>query len=146
VIVVFHLVKRFATSLSAAAPGVRDEVWAESFLLEGELALWRRLDNVDRRHAIQVARRFMALGSWSRDEMAAALLHDIGKTVSGLSTLERVGATILGGRTARWRDYRDHERIGVDLCRAAGSTSATLAILSGEPGPVVAALRRADRI
>ncbi len=145
-IVVFHLVKRFVGSLSPAAPTVADEVWAESLLLDGELVLWRRLGNVDRRHAIQVARRFEGLGSWTRDEMAAALLHDIGKTVSHLSTLERVGATVLGGRTRRWRDYRDHERIGVDLCRAAGSSATTLGTLIGAPGSAVEALRRADRI
>ena len=142
----FHLGKRFVGSLSGSAPSVADEVWAESFLLDGELVLWRQLGNVDRRHAIQVARRFEGLGSWTRDEMAAALLHDIGKTVSRLSTLERVGATVLGGRTRRWRDYRDHERIGVGLCRAAGSSATTLGILSGAPGSAVEALRRADRI
>lgn len=145
-IAVFHLVKRFVGSLSPAAPTVADEVWAESFLLDGELALWRRLSNVDRRHAIRVARRFEPLGSWTRDEMAAALLHDIGKIASQLSTLERVGATILGNRTERWRDYRDHERIGVELCRESGSSAATLAILSNQPSDSVTALRRADRI
>jgi len=143
---VFHLVKRFAGSISGSAPSVRDELWAESFLLDGELVLWRRLGNVDRRHAIQVARRFAVMGSWSRDEMAAALLHDIGKTFSRLSTLERVGATLLGGRTARWRDYHDHERIGLELCRVAGSSSATLAMLSGDESLALSALHRADRI
>ena len=142
----FHLVKRFVGSLFPAAPTVADEVWAESFLLDGELALWRRLSNVDRRHAIQVTRRFEALGPRTRDEMAAALLHDIGKIASQLSTLERVGATILGSRTERWRQYRDHERIGVELCREAGSSAATLAILSYQPSDSVTALRRADRI
>lgn len=144
-IAVFHLVKRFVGSLSPAAPTVADEVWAESFLLDGELALWRRLSNVDRRHAIHVARRFEALGSWTRDEMAAALLHDIGKIESQLSTLERLGATVFGGRTTRWSAYRDHERLGVELCREAGSSSATIEILSNAPGPAVTALRRADR-
>ena len=142
----FHLAKRFLGSLSSVAPTVADEVWAESFLLDGELALWRRLSNVDRRHAIHVTRRFEALGSWTRDEMAAALLHDIGKIASQLSTLERVGATILGSRTERWRRYRDHERIGVELCREAGSSAATLAILCNQPSDSVTALRRADRI
>ena len=145
-IAMFHLAKRFLGSLSSVAPTVADEVWAESFLLDGELALWRRLSNVDRRHAITVARRFEDLGSWTRDEMAAALLHDIRKCESQLSTFERVGATILGGRTARWRAYRDHERIGLELCREAGSSPVTLAILRGESGDATTALRRADRI
>jgi len=66
--------------------------------------------------------------------------------VSQLSTLERVAATILGSRTTRWREYREHERIGLELCREAGSTAVTLAMLGDEPSNAVTALRRADRI
>ncbi len=143
---IVHLVRRFAGSLRTSAPLVADEVWAESFLLDGEIALWRRLGNVDRRHSIAVARRFAALGSWTRDQMAAALLHDVGKSASGLSTLERVGATIFGGRTPRWREYLDHERIGLDSCRSAGSSDGTLAVLEGRDSEALRMLRRADDI
>ena len=57
--------------------------------------------------------------------MAGALLHDVGKLESGLGTLARVVATIVGPRTARFRRYHDHERIGADLLVAAGSTPVT---------------------
>lgn len=141
-----HLVRRFVTSLSRREPSTVDAAWAESYLLEGELALWRRLSAPDHRHAIAVARRFEALGeSWSRDELAGALLHDIGKLDSGLGTSARVVATIVGGRTARFRRYHDHERLGVDLLTAAGSSTVTVELLLGR-GRASAALAEADDI
>ncbi|MDP9463110.1 MAG: hypothetical protein M3P52_00680, partial [Actinomycetota bacterium] len=121
-----HLARRFVTSLSRREPSTADTVWAESFLLDGELQLWRRLSAPDRRHAITVARRFESLGGpWLRDEMAGALLHDIGKLESGLGTCARVAATIAGPRTARFRTYHDHERIGAEMLTAAGSSEIT---------------------
>ena len=38
-----------------------------------------------------------------RDEMAAALLHDVGKVECGLGTFGRVAATVVGPRTQRFR-------------------------------------------
>jgi len=102
----------------------------------------------DRRHAITVARRFeMLVPDASRDQLAAALLHDVGKTVADLSTFERVVATLVGGRTRRFRQYHDHEALGLDLCRGAGSSERTLALLRGDDrAEIVDALHRADDI
>lgn len=141
-----HLVRRWVTSLSHAEPSPPDTAWAESHLLPGELALWRRLTPIDRRHAITVGRRFDSLGGpWSRDEVAGALLHDVGKLQSGLGTSGRVVATVVGPRTARFRRYHDHERIGAELLAAAGSTPVTIDLVQGH-GPAAAALRAADDI
>ena len=95
-----------------------------------------------------MARRFVDLCPVaSRDHVAAALLHDVGKTRSDLSTGERVLATLVGPRTRRFREYHDHERIGWDMCREAGSSPATLDLLAGRADPaVVDALCRADNI
>ena len=140
-----HLARRWATSLSRRSPSPEDVLWFERQLVGGELDLWRRMDVVDRRHSIEVARRFSELKKDStRDEIAAALLHDVGKTASGLRTTERVLATVLGGRTERWRRYRDHETIGLEMCRLAGSSPATLALLSDPHHPSAEILRRAD--
>jgi len=142
-----HLVRRWVTSLSRRPPSSEDVLWVEGQLGRGELDLWRRMDMVDRRHSIEVARRFGHLkNDPSRDEIAAALLHDVGKTATGLGTTERVLATLLGGRTDRWRRYRDHEAIGVEMCRAAGSSPATLAILTDPHHPAAELLRRADHL
>lgn len=141
-----HLARRFAGSLSRKAPEPHREAWAQSQLLPGELALWQRMSAQDRRHSIEVARRFRAiLETATRDEMAAALLHDVGKVDSGLGTFGRLAATVVGPRTERFRRYHDHEQIGVGLLTAAGSTEATLALARFE-GPNAGALREADDI
>jgi hypothetical protein len=140
-----HLVRRFLSSLSSRAPDAADTAWAESQLLDGELQLWGRLSVSDRRHAITVARRFESMGSWTRDEIAGALLHDIGKLDSDLGTASRVLATVVGSRTARFRRYHDHERIGAELLTGVGSSTVTVELVGGH-GRAAAALDAADDI
>jgi hypothetical protein len=118
-----------------------------SRLLEGEWSLWSRMDPVDQRHSIAVANRYCALRPEAgREEIAAVLLHDVGKIVAGVGTTQRVLATLLGPRTERWRQYLAHEELGVDLCRTAGSAEITLAILTDPEHPLARILRRADDI
>ena len=146
VVKVTHLARRFAGSLSRREPEPHREAWAQSQLLPGELALWQRMTAQDRRHSIDVARRYRSIvETATRDEMAAALLHDVGKVDSGLGTFGRVAATVVGPRTPRFRRYHDHERIGVELLTAAGSTGATLQLARWE-GPHADALREADDV
>ncbi len=141
-----HLVRRFVCALSPAPPAPADDVWASDCLVPGELALWRRMSNPDRRHAIEVARRFAAARPHAeRAELAAALLHDVGKVASGLGTGARVVATVVGPRTQRFRQYHDHEDLGVSMLRAAGSDPATIAVLVGD-APEAAVLLAADNI
>ena len=104
----------------------------------GEVALWRRMSGPDRRHAVGVARKVsIALpggqpGDVRRAVLAAALLHDAGKVESGLGTLARVPATVIGlaarsrarGRVAA---YLDHPNRGARLLREAGSAPFTVA-------------------
>jgi putative nucleotidyltransferase with HDIG domain len=140
-----HLAARLFVSLSDRPPGVDDELWAEMHLLEGELALWRRQSNIDRRHCVKVARRFLAARpSASRAEIAGALLHDIGKVECELGTWGRVVASVVGPRTARFRSYHDHERIGAELAERAGSEAATIDLIA-ERGPAFDALHASDR-
>lgn len=140
-----HLALRFVTSVSPRPPIVVDEVWAEDRLLPGELSLWRRMSNPDRRHSIKVARRFaIARPAATRAELAGALLHDVGKVECGLGTAGRVVASVVGGRTERFRTYHDHERIGAELAAAAGSEPATIELID-ERGPAYETLRDADR-
>ena len=114
--------------------------WAESQLLPGEITLWRTMSKPDRRHAVGVARRVeVALGhEATRPVLAAALLHDVGKTVSGLRTYGRVMATLAGmaagrrgagvdegGFTRRVGLYLLHPELGGDLLAMAGSDPLT---------------------
>jgi hypothetical protein len=140
-----HLARRFVTSLSRREPDAADTAWADSHLLDGESRLWHLMTAADRRHSILVARRFAAGGSWTRDEMAGALLHDVGKIESNLGSLSRVFATIVGPRTQRFRRYHDHESIGADLLAAAGSTEVTVELVQGR-GRAAQALVEADNI
>lgn len=143
-----HLVRRFFGALSPAPPPPDDEHWAESQLTAGEVELWRRMANPDRRHAITVARRFGELRPGAaRPEVAAALLHDVGKVDAGLGTMMRVVATLVGPRTERFRRYHDHETIGARMVAAAGSDELTVELVGGRgPADAAAALAAADDV
>jgi hypothetical protein len=141
-----HLARRFAGSLGNRPPAAADDAWAAAHLAPGEQALWGRMGNADRRHSIEVARRFVARRPGATPaEVAGALLHDCGKVEAGLGTLGRVAATVAGPRTARFRAYHDHEAIGARLALAAGSDAATVALIEGR-GPAVADLLAADDV
>lgn len=117
------------------------------------------MDVVDRRHALVVARRMQAaLGAdATRPAMAAALLHDCGKTAAGFGTFRRVAVTLWGkargdaarrgdGRAAR---YLDHERRGALELERVGSDALTVALVAGSPdapGDLRDALARADDV
>jgi hypothetical protein len=140
-----HLVARFFVSLSTSPPAAADEVWAESHLLAGEVRLWRRMSNVDRKHSTKVARRFVAARpEATRPEMAGALLHDVGKIECGLGTFGRVAASVVGRRGRRFTTYHDHERIGSELAADAGSDPATVELIA-ERGPAYTTLKQCDR-
>ncbi len=139
-----HLVKRFFGSLVPRGPAPEDRSWVSMVLLDTELDIWHRMSKVDRRHAAGVARRVeRALGDEAtRPILAAALLHDCGKTVSGLGTYGRVVATLsakLAGRdqAVAWSEtqgftrrvglYLEHPRLGGELLGLAGSAPLTVA-------------------
>lgn len=142
-----HLVRRFFGSLRPGGPSRADAAWVQQELLPGELALWTSMAAADRRHATAVGRRVAGglddrSAADPRAVVAAALLHDVGKTVSHLSTMGRVTATVLAGwlgreRVAAWTEgrgftrrvalYLDHPKLGGDLLELAGSDPLTVA-------------------
>jgi hypothetical protein len=143
---VVHLAKRYVGSLSKTPPSAEDEAWAMTWLTSAEAHLWSRMTVPDRRHSIEIARRFQELRpAATREEMAGALLHDVGKLQSGLHTSGRVLATIVGPRTERFREYAEHEAIGADLAAAAEAAPETIALIRSE-GPAAADLAAADDI
>ena len=140
----WHLAARFVTSLPPTPPSVVDEVWVDRHVLAGERELWVQLSNQDRRHSAAVARRFaVARPEATRAEIAGAILHDVGKIECGLGTFGRVVATLVGPRTAAFRAYHDHEEIGAELARRAGSEPATVELIA-QRGPAFAALDASD--
>jgi hypothetical protein len=146
-----HRARRFFASLVSSAPPPEDEAWAVDWLREREAAAFRRMAPVDRRHSIAVARAVVAhldrVGLAEDDPdarwiVAAALLHDVGKSVAGLGTYGRTVATLsgwVGGHdmAESWADtrgftrkvglYLQYPRLGADLLRMAGSDERVVA-------------------
>ena len=121
-------------------------MWVEGQLSPKERELWGRMPAADRRHSIEVARRFARLRPDATPaELAGALLHDVGKVSAGLGTLARVAATVVGPRTRRFRLYHDHEALGARLAAAAGADPVTVALIEGR-GPAAPDLRAADDV
>ena len=167
----WHLARRFVGSLDPRPPSAADERWVEQHLSQAEHQLWLRLSNPDRRHGIQVARAVAAaLGDAATPPvMAAALLHDAGKVISGLGTFARVGATLFWAvmdhdRARTWLDhdvgavrrlaqYRLHPELGADLLADGGADPLTVAWAREHhqpadrwsvPGPVASVLKSCD--
>lgn len=116
-----HLAKRFFGSLAARPLSADAAAWVGALLSEAELALWQRMDTPDQSHAVAVACR-LDDGDRPRNQLVAALLHDVGKVESGLGTFERVAATVARRwKPARYAAYYDHPRIGAELLDLAGS-------------------------
>lgn len=146
-----HRARRFGRSLIARAPSDDDTRWAHAQLTEGEQRLFDRMPAMDRSHSIGVARvvaaRLDRLGLSASDDdarwiLAAALTHDVGKSVAGLGTYGRVVATLseaVGGASmARvWADkrgmtrkvglYLQYPTLGSDLLAVAGSDERVVA-------------------
>ena len=147
-----HLAKRFFGSLAKREISDADRDWITSILSIKELELWSCQMIVDRAHSLQIARRFVGLmPDATRDEIAAALSHDVGKSVARLGVVARVVATILPARISRinrrFAAYREHEKIGAEMLRAIGSSEVTVALVEGTSATNAAnALRLADRV
>ena len=145
---VFHLVKRFTSSWSRKDVTEDELGMVRSVLTASEFNLWNQFSIADRRHSVEVTQRFaVLLPGASREQRAGVLLHDIGKIQSNLSTLMRVGATLVGPRTKRFRLDHQHEEIGITMLRHAGSHADVIAVLNQTcNAEVAAAFRAADNI
>ena len=144
-----HLLRRWRTSLDRSPITDVDLGFVRGVLADGEFALWTSMTLVDRRHSVLVARRFLELVPSAVDaEIAAALLHDVGKSIAPLGTTERIFATLLEPflRLRRWDAYYRHEEIGLELCRDVPSRERTIDLLADPHDPLAEALRRADDI
>ena len=114
-----HLVKRAVGSFSQSPPSPVGIAKAQDVLNQAEFELWTAMQFRDQRHSIVVLDRFDALvPNALQSERAAALLHDVGKNVSGLGFLSRVIATLVGSRNRRFTDYHNHENLGAELLSA----------------------------
>lgn len=143
-----HLARRLIGTWRARPLDDTERSWVEQRLGPDEFELWTSMDRRDQRHALTVARRYLldpGLPATADLGVVAALLHDVGKATANLSTVQRVLVSLIGARTERQRRYRQHEAIGLDLCRRAGTDPVVLDLLAGIGDPaLLEALRRAD--
>jgi hypothetical protein len=126
-----HLVKRAVGSFSQKPPGSQDVAIVSEVLNRAEFAVWSEMQYRDQRHSIVVLRRFDVLAPGAdTSERAAALLHDVGKNISGLGFFLRVIATVVGPRGQRFTKYHDHESLGAELMRSI-SDPRTVSLIGG---------------
>ena len=111
-----HLIKRAFGSFSQSPPSPIEIAKAQDVLNQAEFKTWTEMQNRDQRHSIAVLDRFDELAPTAlQTERAAALLHDVGKNVSGLGFIARVVATLVGPRGKRFSEYHNHETLGAEL-------------------------------
>jgi hypothetical protein len=127
-----HRARRFFGSLFGGSPAPTEEAWARSWLSPAEARLFEQMRGMDRQHAVAVGRAVERHweGEPPRWVMAAALLHDVGKTVADLGVYGRVVATLsewVGGAdmAEHWADttgftrrvglYLMYPKLGADL-------------------------------
>ncbi|HKY15164.1 MAG TPA: HD domain-containing protein [Microthrixaceae bacterium] len=140
-----HWAGRFGRSLRPGAPSAASQAWARGWLTDPEQVLFLLMSHPDQHHSIGVARQVEAAldetGTELDDEqrravVAAALLHDVGKTMAGLRTSGRVVATLsgaVGGKdlAEHWQDtsgftrkvglYLRYPTLGAEMLEVAGS-------------------------
>ncbi len=76
-----------------------DDRWAEQYLNPGELIVYRGMDARDREHACRVTANLLRDHPRASPELiAAALLHDSGKSVRRYSLIERVLVGLIPNR------------------------------------------------
>ena len=140
-----HLVRRFFEMGRPVTSEDADGTYATEWLTADEVRLWRLMDSRDRRHSVEVTRRFLAaFPSATRDEVAGALLHDVGKSAVHLGRFGRSVATIWPV-TRAMIIYRDHERLGGRMVAEIGASQRTIELVAGEVSDRAAeALRNAD--
>jgi hypothetical protein len=133
-----HLVRRFAGSVRARPLDAADVELVRRTLEPGELVCWERLGRADRAESVATARAVMrALGPdpdpvW----VAAALVHDVGKTDAGLGVIGRSAATMVATvagstRVRAWTGpvgrYVNHDELGSEQLRRAGARPVAVA-------------------
>lgn len=144
---IFHLARRALSSWRNNALSDEEFGEAAAILNAGEYRLWQMMQPRDCRHSLMVLERFISLApSATREEMAAALLHDVGKVESNLGWVLRIIATIVGARGPRFSSYHDHEAIGAELLSGI-SDPRTIDLVAGRiHDDVSRALQAADDI
>lgn len=145
---------QFAAHAWPRPPGPAERAAVGAVLAPRLAALWARQTVAEQAHSLRVLAALRAQGHTEPALLAAALLHDVGKTRAPMPLWGRV-AVVLAGRfwpeaAARWgrgrpRGWRrpfvtaaQHPDWGADLCAAAGAAPLTVALIRRHQTPVPA--------
>ena len=158
-----HRVRQFTAALRRHEPVL--EAALRAHLNPEGARLFRRMQPSEQAHAWGVCGRLEAAGMRDLDLLAAALLHDAGKSLRPLSLAERVvivlGRRFVPRRAADWSRgephgwrgafvaARQHPEWGAELAQAAGASARTVDLIRRhqEPAPgdeLLKALQAAD--
>ena len=135
-----HLYSRWKAMGEGLGTVVPDDVaMIKELLSDAEFGLWHAMSSADQVHSLQVLHIFEQLvPDATRDEKCAALLHDVAKAISPMSRMARSVATIGSFRRERWRWYRQHEEMAVEVLQRVGSSQRTIELVRRSAQDVVA--------
>lgn len=121
------------------------------YLAPSLLTLFRRMTLSEQAHSFAVLRRLQAVGSTDPDLLVAALLHDIGKTLSPLSIPDRIFIVLvkrfLPRQAQRWGQGKPnglrrpfvtaacHPTWGAELARESGASHRTCDLIRRHQDP-----------
>jgi len=151
-------------------PGEGDREFVARYLPPTAIRLFQGMSRYDQKHALNICMALEQQGHTERDLLAAALLHDVGKSVTqgakvrlwhrvAVVLIQLVAPGLLGqlakDETGSWRRpfyvQLHHAMIGAEAARRAGCSATTVGLiirhedaLDQTSDPLLAALQAAD--
>ena len=95
---------------------ISDQQYIHQILDEKLVKLFWKLKKEDRAHSLEVLTRMKTLSN-DHKLHELALLHDIGKVCSDIGWLGRIFADIGLNRSLNAKNYKKHEKLGLELLR-----------------------------
>ncbi|MEE8497211.1 MAG: HDIG domain-containing metalloprotein [Acidimicrobiia bacterium] len=119
-----HLTRRFFGSLAARRPTSTEQSFVAGLLTDSEAEVFWSQPVPDLDHAVRSAQSVATAAPGRVDLARAALLHDVGKRLSGTGTVGRSMATVLSAARlptpGRMGSYLDHARLGAEELESLG--------------------------